>query len=112
MTPGHGRQSFTGSANIKLCSSRKAEYLKILLPSSMWYKGEWFYAKNVLGRPLPFTGREAVSMEKWHYGTEALFKSKVEHLLKAVNMLKQRGLTGARLVRTFMHRRIQTLMAC
>jgi hypothetical protein len=51
-------------------------------------------------------------MEKWHYGTEALFKSKVEHLLKADNMLKQRGLTGARLVRTFMHRRIQTLMTC
>jgi hypothetical protein len=56
VTPGHGRQSFAGSANIKLCSSWKAEYLKILLPSSMRYKGEWFYAKNVLGRPLSFTG--------------------------------------------------------
>jgi hypothetical protein len=71
------------------------EYFKILLPSSMWYEGEWFYAMNVASSAPPFTRREPVSMEKWHYGTEAWFKSKVEHLVKVVDTLKQEGLTSA-----------------
>lgn len=49
---------------------------------------------------------------KWHYGMEAHFKSKVEHLLKVVDTLKQQGLTGAWLVHTFMQHRVQPLMAC
>jgi hypothetical protein len=50
-------------------------------------------------------------MDKWYYGAEARFKSKVEHLLKAVATLKQQGLTSVRLVRTFMQHRVQPLMA-
>jgi hypothetical protein len=49
----------------------------------VWYEGEWFYAKNVVGSALPFTGRESVSTEKWYYGMEVSFKSKLEHLLKS-----------------------------
>lgn len=74
----------------------------IPLPSSVCYKSEWFYAKNVVGSAPPFIGRESMSMEKWHYDMEALFKSKVEHLMKAVATLKQQGITSAQLVRTFM----------
>jgi hypothetical protein len=37
--------------------------------------------------------------------------SEVEHLLMAIWTLKQRDLTSARLVCTFMHRQIQPLMA-
>lgn len=51
-------------------------------------------------------------MEKWHYSAKARFKSKVEHLLKAVAMLKQQGLTDDRLVHTFMYHRVQPLMVC
>jgi hypothetical protein len=40
--------------------------------------------------------------DKWHYAVKAHFKSKVEHPLKVVATLKQQGLTGVRLVRTFM----------
>jgi hypothetical protein len=60
----------------------------------MRYEGEWFYAKNMADSAPPFTKRKPVSMEKWHYGTEARFNSKVAHLLKVVNALKQQGLTG------------------
>jgi hypothetical protein len=52
-----------------------------------------------------------MSTDKWHYGAEACFKSKVEHLLKAVATLKQKGLTSVWLVRTFMQHRVQPLMA-
>lgn len=86
---------YIGSTNIQLRFDRKVEYFKILLPSSMWYEGEWFYAMNVASSALPFTIQEPVSTEKWHYGTEVQFKSKVEHLVKAVDTLKQKGLTSA-----------------
>jgi hypothetical protein len=45
-------------------------------------------------------------MEAWHHRAEASLKSELEHLLTTIWMLKQRGLTGAWLVRTFMHRQI------
>jgi hypothetical protein len=110
VTPGHGDQLYVGSINIQLCSSRKANYFKFLLSSLVWYEGEWFYARNVSGSAPPFTRREPTLMEKWHYSAKARFKSKVEHLLKAVAMLKQQGLTDARLVHTFMYHRVQPLM--
>lgn len=91
VTPGHDDQLYVGSANIQLSTSQKAEYFKILLPSSVRYENEWFYAKNVADSAPPFTGREPVSTKKWHYDPEARFKSKVEHLLKAVATLKQQG---------------------
>lgn len=59
----------------------------------------------------PFTSREPVSAEDWHHGVEASLMSEVEHLLMAIWTLKQRDLTSARLVCTFMHRQIQPLMA-
>lgn len=46
-------------------------------------------------------------MEQWHYDVKACFKSEVGHLLEAVSTLKQRGLSDAWLVHTFMHCWIQ-----
>jgi hypothetical protein len=42
------------------------------------------YTKNMEGSVPPFTDWVPVSTTEWGYNTEACFKSKVEHLLKAV----------------------------
>jgi hypothetical protein len=97
---GHGGQLHIGLANIELHFSWKTEYFKIPLPSSMRYEREWFFDRDVAGSAPPFTGWEPVSMEEWHHGAEASLKSEVEHLLAAIQMLKQRGLNGAQLVHT------------
>jgi hypothetical protein len=111
VSPGRGDQLYVSSVIIQLRSGRKAEYFKIPLPSSVQYEGEWFYARNVAGSAPPFIGREPVSTEEWQHGGEASLKIEVENLPMTVKTLKQRGLSGARLMRTFMHRRIQPLMA-
>lgn len=56
------------------------------------------------GSVPPFTDWVLVSTTEWSYGAEARFKSKVEHLLKAVVVLKQRGLIGEWLNLTFVQR--------
>lgn len=81
------------------------------LPSSVRYEGEWFYARNVAGSAPQFTGRELTSAEDQHSDTDAVLKSEVDCLLAVVETLKQQGLSRARLVHIFMHRRIQPLMA-
>lgn len=81
------------------------------LPSSIRYEGEWFYAQNIAGSSPQFTSRELTLVEEWHSGTDAVQKGQVDHLLSAIGMLKQRDLSGARLVRVFMHHMIHPLMA-
>lgn len=80
-------------------------------PSSVRYECECFYDRNVADSALPFIERESTSMEKWHYSAEARFKSKVQHLLKVVDTLKQQGLIDAWLVHTFMHHWFQPLIS-
>jgi hypothetical protein len=86
-------------------------YLKILLPTSVSSKGEWFYVKNLASSAPCFTSRESVSMEDWNYEAEPGLKVEVEPFLVVLKMLKEQGLTGSRLVRVFMHHRVQPLMA-
>lgn len=89
----------------------KLEYFKIPIPSSIRYEGEWFYVRHVATSTPSFTGREPVSSSEWQHAGEASLKIEVGNLLRAVKTLKQRGLSSAWLVRTFMHHRIQPLMA-
>lgn len=81
------------------------------LPSSVRYEGEWFYARNIAGSSPQFTSRELTSVEERCSRTDVVLKSEVGCLLAVAMMLKQLGLSGARLVRAFMHPRIQPLMA-
>jgi hypothetical protein len=113
VTPGHGDQLYVASVNFQLRSGRKAGYLKIPLPTSVRYKGEWFYVKNLDGSAPFFTGREPVStMDDWNRGAEPGLKGEVEPLLVALKTLKDKGLTGVRLEHILMHHQIQPLMAC
>jgi hypothetical protein len=63
VTLGHGDQLYVGSVNFQLCSGQKESYLKIPLPTSVRYEGEWFYVKNMDGSAPCFTGREPMSMD-------------------------------------------------
>lgn len=81
------------------------------LPSSVRYEGEWFYARNIAGSAPQFTSQELTSVEERCSRTDVVLKSEVGCLLAAAMMLKQLGLSGARLVHVFMHPRIQPLMA-
>lgn len=83
---------------IQLRSGRKAEYFKVHLPSSIQYECEWFYVRNVVGSASPFTDRESVSMQERQHGREASLKIEVENMFMIVKMLKQQGLSSARLV--------------
>lgn len=51
-------------------------------------------------------------MKECHHGAKANLKGEVENLLVSIQMLTQQGLTCARLVRSFMHCRVQPLKAC
>jgi hypothetical protein len=82
------------------------------LPSSVRYEDEWFYARNIARSAPPFIGRELTSAKECQSRTDAVLKSEVDCLLAAVETLKQRGLSVARLVHVFMHLLIQSLMAC
>lgn len=103
---GRSDQPYVGSVNIQLRTGWKKEYLKVPLPSSVLYEGEWFYARNIVGSAPKFTGRELISVEERHSGTDAVQKGEVNRLLAAIGMLKQRGFSSAWLVRVFMHCRI------
>jgi hypothetical protein len=61
--------------------------------------------RNVAASAPLFTSCESVSSDEWQCSGEASLKIEVGNLLMAVSTLKQRGLSSARLVRTFMHRR-------
>jgi hypothetical protein len=80
-------------------------------PNSVRYKSEWFYVKNLAGSAPCFIGQEPVSTDDWNRGMEPGRKGEVKPLLVVLKTLKEQGLTGARLVHVFMHRRIQPLMA-
>jgi hypothetical protein len=91
---------------IQLCFSRKAEYFKIPLPSSVQYEGEWFYVRNLVMSTSSFTDRELVSSNDWQHDGEVSLKTEIGNLLTVVKTSKQQGLSGVWLVRTFMHCRI------
>lgn len=90
--------------SFQLRSTQKAGYLKTALPTSMRYEGEWFYIKNLDDSAPCFTGWETTSMDDWNRGVELDLKVEVDTLLLGLKMLKEQGITGARLVRVFMHR--------
>jgi hypothetical protein len=62
VTPGRDNRLYVGSVTFQLCSRRKGGYLKISLPTSVRYEGEWFYVKNLDNSAPCFTGREPMLM--------------------------------------------------
>ncbi|KAJ1262321.1 hypothetical protein BS78_09G097600 [Paspalum vaginatum] len=98
LLPGQGGQSFVDGVAVQLRNSRKQDYLQILLPSSSHgYAGEWFYVQK-LGDPPLANG-----------GQDKRYANQVELLLGKIYTLRRHGLTGTKLVHTFLHRRVQPL---
>lgn len=50
-----------------------------------------------------------MSKPKWTYGTEKKFKPRIKLVLDMIALQCRRGLSGDRLIRAFMERRLQPL---
>jgi hypothetical protein len=92
VTPSRGNQLYVGLVNFQLRSDRKAGYFKIPLPTSVRFKGEWFYVKNLASIALCFTCRESVSTDDWNRGAKLGLKGEVQPLLVVLKTLKDQGL--------------------
>jgi hypothetical protein len=89
-----------------------ASYLPITLPSFVrGYDGEWFYVWNLEGSVPVFTGLVPAGKPEWDYDSEERFKPKIAYILDVVAKQRNRGLLGERLIRTFMQRQLQPLVA-
>jgi hypothetical protein len=66
------------------------------------YEGELFYVKNLADNATCFIGQELVPTDDWNHGAEPGLNGKVEPILVALKTLKEKSLTGVRLVRVFM----------
>lgn len=86
-------------------------YFDLPMPTSMkGWRSRWFFVKNEGEDPLPaFTGRPPVPFHNWGYGVAARDRKKLDDLLPVIQQLREQGLTGVHLLRTFFSRRIQPL---
>jgi hypothetical protein len=109
---GRGNQSFVSSFNIQLYGSRNVSYLRISLLSSIHkYERKWFYVWNLEGSAPVFTGRILVAKPEWTYNVEKRLKLKIDYMLDAITKQRGWGLSGERVIRTFMQRCLQPLAA-
>jgi hypothetical protein len=71
---------------------------------------KWFYLRNNADAPLPtFTGNLLVPQPNWGYGVAKKDLGKLQPLREVIQQLRQEGLTGVHLLRTFFSHRIQLL---
>ncbi|WVZ80767.1 hypothetical protein U9M48_028220 [Paspalum notatum var. saurae] len=106
-------------------NGRRQDYFQIPLPSSSHaYAGEWFYVRNIgdppvadgvvlppnyVGRALVFTGVAPSKQKQWEWGWDKKHANQVDFLLEKINALRRCDLIGAKLVSTFLCRRVQPL---
>jgi hypothetical protein len=57
----------------------------------------------------PFTNRIPMSKPKWTYGTKKKLKPKIKLVLDMIALQCRHGLSGDRLIRTFIERLLQPL---
>jgi|UPI00022140DD hypothetical protein len=82
-----------------------------LVSSICCYEGEWFYVWNPEGSAPPFTSQIPVVKPEWNYSVEKKFKPKIKYMLDAIAKQHGQGLSGERLIHTFMRRHLQPLAA-
>ncbi|RLN39335.1 uncharacterized protein C2845_PM01G05450 [Panicum miliaceum] len=102
-----------GCAGIHLRQSRAREYMAMKTAASHkgWHQ-QWFYVKNYSESPLPeFTGRVfEAAPEVWAYGPVEKEKKRISSLLRAIEYLKTKGLTGAGVIGAYHSRKVAPLM--
>ena len=103
----------TGGCTLQVRQDRLNLYILAQLTSSnrCWYSS-WFYLRNDDGGLPPYTGRVVeVQPEHWRYGVPSEEQHRLRPLLKALERLRDRGLTAAVAMTAFHRRRVLPLMA-
>ena len=87
----------TSGCTLQVRQDRLNLYIPAQLTSSnrRWYSS-WFYLRNDDGGLPPYTGRVVeVQPEHWRYGVPSEEQHRLRPLLKALERLRDRGLTAA-----------------
>jgi hypothetical protein len=101
-----------GSCTLQVRAGRSELYIlaQLISSNSGWHNG-WFYLHNDDDRLLKFFGRVLMSREdNWMYGVVEEENLKLQPLLDALRMLRQRGLTVRMVAAMFHRRRVLPLM--
>jgi hypothetical protein len=104
------RSGTVGAVMFNLRSGLKAEWIDIDLPdnTAVW-RSEWFYiADQVPGLPRQ-TSHKPVKISEWGLGLSTCELEDLKGVLELVSDMKNRGVTGAVVARSFCRRMIQPI---
>jgi hypothetical protein len=100
-----------GGCILQLRQARAQQYIPAILAS--WNKGwqrRWFYLQNDDGRLPSFSQRVVTAAGgNWHYAAPHEKQKNLQPPLKALEELRERGLTAAEVVAAIHHRRVLPL---
>jgi hypothetical protein len=100
-----------GGCILQLRQARTLQYIPAILASSnKGWQRRWFYLRNDDGRLPSFSQRVVTAAaENWRYGTPHDRQKNLQPLLKALEELREKGLTAAGVVAAIHRRRVLPL---
>jgi hypothetical protein len=100
-----------GGCILQLRQARAPQYIPAILASSnKGWQRRWFYLRNDDGRLPSFSQRVVTAAsENWRYGAPRDRQKNLQPLLKALEELREKGLTAAGVVATIHRRRVLPL---
>jgi hypothetical protein len=101
-----------GGCILQLRQARALQYIPaILVSSNKGWQRRWFYLRNDDGRLPSFSQRVVTATsENWRYGAPRDRQKNLQPLLKALEELREGGLTAAGVVAAIHRRRVLPLM--
>jgi hypothetical protein len=100
-----------GGCILQLRQARARQYIPAILASSnKGWQHRWFYLQNDDGRLLSFSQRVVTAAgDNWRYGAPRERQKNLQPLLKALEELREGGLTAAGVVASIHRRRVLPL---
>jgi hypothetical protein len=100
-----------GGCILQLRQARALQYIPAFLASSnKGWQRQWFYLRNDDGRLPSFSQRVVTTTaDNWRYGTPRDRQKNLQPLLKALEELREGGLTAAGVVAAIHRRRVLPL---
>jgi hypothetical protein len=100
-----------GGCILQLRQARSLQYIPAILTSSnKGWQHRWFYLRNDDGRLMSFSQRVVTAAaDNWRYGTPRERQKNLQPLLKALEELRERGLTAVGVVGAIHRRRVLPL---
>jgi hypothetical protein len=102
---------WAGGCILQLRQARALQYIPAILASSnKGWQRRWFYLRNDDGRLPSFSQRVVTAaVDNWRYGTPRDRQKNLQPLLKALEELREGGLTAAGVVAAIHRRRVLPL---